>query len=173
MNKSEFTQKISETSKPVIVDFWAPWCAPCRMTRPVLEKLAKEYAGRVEFLPVDADGAREIMAQHRVFGIPAVLALREGKEAARLTGAQSEANYRAMFEALATGGEVIISLAPWDRMLRLGAGALLVVMGLYSGIWLVAGGGLLLAFLGVYDRCPVWKAITGTMKRKGNKAVSE
>jgi thioredoxin len=173
MNKTEFTQKISETSKPVIVDFWAPWCAPCRMTRPVLEKLAKEYAGRVEFLEVDADEARGLLTERRVFGIPAVLALREGKEVTRLTGAQSEANYRAMFEALATGGEVITSLAPWDRMIRLGVGALMVIMGLYSGIWLLAGGGLLLAFLGVYDRCPVWRAIAETMKRKGKKAVSE
>ncbi len=165
MNIAEFQRKISETSKPVVVDFWAAWCAPCRLTKPILESLAQEYDGSVIFLPVDADDAREVVEQFRILGIPTVLALRDGREVARVTGAQNESNYRAMFDALASGKEVKIPMAPFDRLLRLGAGTLLVAVGSFTGNWLVAGIGGLLAFLGVYDRCPVWNAITGMLKR--------
>jgi thioredoxin 1 len=166
MNKTEFQQKISAAGKPVIIDFWAPWCAPCRMTKPILEKLAQEYAGRVDFLPLNADDSGEVVGQFRVFGIPTVLALRDGKEAGRVVGAQNEGNYRSMFESLAAGKEVKVLLAPFDRLLRLGAGALFITIGVLTGNWLVAAGGGILAFLGVYDRCPVWAAITGILRRK-------
>ena len=106
MNKLEFQQKISASSKPIIIDFWATWCMPCMMTKPILEKLAKEYADKIEFMPINADDSREALEQFRVFGIPTVLTLRDGKEVGRVTGAQNEANYRAMFEALAEGKEV-------------------------------------------------------------------
>jgi len=91
MNKLEFHQKISETSRPVVVDFWASWCVPCRMTMPILEKLAKEYADRVEFMPINADDAGEILEQFRIIGIPTALTLRNGRVVGRVTGAQNEA----------------------------------------------------------------------------------
>ena len=165
MNKLEFQQEIAEASKPIIVDFWAAWCGPCMKSKPILEKLAKEYAGKVEFMPINADDSREVLEQFRVFGIPTVLALHGGKEVGRVTGALSEANYRAMFEALAKGKEVKIPLAPFDRMLRLGTGALFIMIGISSGNWLVASVGGIIAFMGIYDRCPIWRALTGMLKR--------
>jgi len=165
MNKSEFQQKTSEASKPIVVDFWAAWCGPCMMTKPILEKLAKEYAGKIEFMPINADDSREILEQFRVFGIPTVLTLRNGKEAGRITGVQNEANYRAMFEALAEGKEVKVPLAQFDRMFRLGAGALFIMVGISTDNWLVAGIGGIIAFMGIYDRCPIWRALTGMLKR--------
>ena len=166
MNTSDFHQKISATSKPVIVDFWAGWCAPCKLTKPTLEKLAREFDSSVEFLPVNADDSPQVLKQLRVFGLPTVLAFRDGKEISRITGAKNEASYRAMFEALAAGSEVKVSLAPFDRLLRIGAGLLLLIVGIYTGSWLVAGIGGLLAFLGIYDRCPIWAAIVGKLQRK-------
>lgn len=165
MNKTEFQQKISESEKPVIVDFWASWCGPCMMTKPILEKLSKEYADKIQFMPVNADDSREVLEQFHVRGIPTVITLRDGKEIGRVTGAQSEVNYRAMFEALAEGKEVKIPLTQFDRMLRLGAGGLFVMVGISTGSWLITGVGAILAFMGIYDRCPIWSALTGMFKR--------
>lgn len=166
MNKTEFQQKISESEKPVIIDFWAPWCGPCKMTKPILDKLAKEYAEKVEFMPINADDSREVLEQFRVFGIPTVITLRNGKEVGRVTGAQTEGNYRTMFEALAEGKEVKVPLTQFDRMLRLGAGGLFIMVGISTNSWLIAGVGGILAFMGIYDRCPIWQALTGIFKRK-------
>lgn len=136
------------------------------MTKPVLEKLGKEYAEKVEFMPINADDSREVLEKFKIFGIPTVITLRDGKEVGRVTGAQNEASYRAMFEALAEGKEVKVPLTQFDRMLRLGAGAAFVIIGVSNSNWLVAGIGGIIAFMGIYDRCPIWQAITGMFKRK-------
>ncbi|MBK8781427.1 MAG: DUF2892 domain-containing protein [Anaerolineales bacterium] len=165
MNTSEFQQKISASSELIVIDFWAPWCRPCMVTKPILEKLAKEYAGKVEFLPINADDSREILEQFRIFGIPTVISLRNGKEAGRITGAQNETNYRAVFEALSTGREMQTSLTQFDRMLRLGAGALFIMVAISTHNWIAGGIGSVIFFMGIYDRCPIWKAVTGFFKR--------
>jgi thioredoxin 1 len=166
MNKIEFQQKISSSEKPIVVDFWATWCGPCMMTKPILDKLGKEYAEKVEFLPINADDSREILEQFRVFGIPTVITIRNGKEVGRVTGAQNEAGYRMMFEALAEGKEVKMPLTTFDRMLRLGAGGLFIMIGISTSNWLIAGIGGILAFMGIYDRCPIWQAVTGLFRKK-------
>ena len=166
MNLSEFQQKVSKADKPVVIDFWAPWCMPCKMTKPILEKLAKEYSDTVEFMPIGADTSRDVLEHFQVIGIPTVLTLRDGKLIGRVTGAQNESAYRAMFDALANGREVKIPMSSFDRTLRLGAGALLVVVGFSAGSWLAAGIGGIVAFLGVYDRCPIWRAITGMLRSR-------
>lgn len=164
MNKLEFQQKISETSKPIIIDFWAAWCGPCMVTKPILEELAKEYADKIEFMPINADNSREVLEQLHIFGIPTVLTLRNGKEVGRVTGVQNESNYRIMFEALSEGREVKIPLTQFDRLLRLGAGALFIMVGISTSNWFVAGAGGIFSFMGIYDRCPIWKALTGIFK---------
>jgi thioredoxin len=148
------------------VDFWAPWCMPCKMTKPILEKLAKEYGEKIEFLPIDADVSEDVLEHFKVIGIPTVLTIRGGEVVGRVTGAQNEAGYRSMFEALAEGREVKVPMSAFDRMLRLGAGALLVMVGMSTSNWLVLGIGGIVAFLGVYDRCPIWRALTGLLERQ-------
>ncbi|MBI3150912.1 MAG: thioredoxin family protein [Chloroflexi bacterium] len=165
MNKTEFQQKITATEKPVIIDFWAAWCIPCMRTKPILDQLAREYSGKIEFMPINADESREVLEQFRVFGIPTVITLRNGKEVGRVTGVQSESGYRVLFESLANGQAVKVPITPFDRMLRLGAGALFVMIGISTSNWLVLGIGGVLAFLGIYDRCPIWNAITGMLRR--------
>lgn len=166
MNISEFQQRISRAGKTVIVDVWAPWCVPCRATKPILEKLAKEYEGQIEFLPVNADNSRELLAHFQIAGIPTVLALREGNLVSRVTGARNEAGYRLLFESLAEGKEVKLPMPLFDRLLRLGTGLFLMVIGLYTGSWMAGIIGGLLAFFGVYDRCPVWRALMGMVQRR-------
>ena len=166
MNIKEFQQKVSTAERPIVVDFWAPWCMPCKVTKPILELLAKEYANKVEFLPINSDDSRDVLEQFKVIGIPTVLTIRNGKVVGRVTGAQNESVFRAMFEALAEGKEVKVPMSPFDRMFRLGAGALLVMYGVSSSNWLVLGIGGIVAFLGIYDRCPIWRALTGMLKRR-------
>jgi thioredoxin 1 len=166
MNNSEFQLKILQTAKPVIVDFWAAWCMPCKMTKPILEKLAEEYAANVEFLAIDADKSRELLDQFQVAGIPTVLALRDGKVVGRATGALNETGYRAIFDSLLNGKEIKVSLSAFDRMLRLTAGILLLIVGVSTGSWFVLGIGGIVAFLGIYDRCPILAAITKRLKKE-------
>ena len=166
MNLTQFQNKVSTSDKPIIVDFWANWCMPCKVTKPVLERLADEYSDKVEFLPIDADHSRDVLEHFKVIGIPTVLAIRNGEAMGRLTGAQNESVYRAMFDALAEGKEVKIPISPVDRTLRLGAGMLLAMFGISSSNWLVLGIGAVIAFLGVYDRCPIWQAITRMIQAK-------
>jgi thioredoxin 1 len=173
MNLTQFQQKVSSADKPIVVDFWAPWCMPCKVTKPILEKLAREYREKVEFLPIDADHSRDVLEHFKVIGIPTVLTIRGGEVVGCVTGAQNEAGYRSMFEALAEGREVKVPMSSFDRMLRLGAGALLVMVGISTSNWLVLGIGGIVAFLGVYDRCPIWRALTKYISSRIMRQIPE
>jgi thiol-disulfide isomerase/thioredoxin len=134
-------------------------------TRPILEKLAQEYMDDVELLLVNADDSREILERFHIFGIPTVIALRNGREMGRVTGAQNEGIYRTVFKSLSEGIEIKASLSQFDRMLRLGAGALFIMTGIYNHNWMVSGIGGVIAFTGIHDRCPIWQAAAAYFKK--------
>lgn len=150
---------ITSTDKPFWVDFGQVGCIPCRSTKPNLEKIAEEYKNKVEFLPIDADVSQDILEHFKVISIPIVLTVRDGEMTGRVTGAQSEDSYRATFEALAEVREVTVLMSRFDRMLRLSVGMLLAMVGISTGNWLVLGIGGLVSFFGMYDRCPIWRAV--------------
>ena len=87
---------VAEAAKiPVIVDLWAPWCAPCRMVSPALEQLARDLAGRVKLVKVNVDLSPQVSQRFAAQAIPTLLVLREGRVAARQTGAAPLAALRA------------------------------------------------------------------------------
>jgi putative thioredoxin len=99
---SDFEQAVIAASHrvPVLVDFWAEWCAPCRTLKPVLEKLAAEYGGRFVLAKVDSDRNQELAARYGVRGIPNVKAFVDGEMVDEFTGAQPEAQVRAFIDRL-------------------------------------------------------------------------
>jgi putative thioredoxin len=105
-----FEQDVLERSKtvPVLVDFWAPWCAPCRALKPILEKLAVEYGGRFLLAKLDTDASPEIATRYGVRGIPNVKGFVDGALADEFTGALPESGVREFIDRLApSGGETL------------------------------------------------------------------
>jgi len=85
-----FQKAVLENPLPVIVDFWAPWCGPCRMVAPILEKVAKENAGRLIVAKVNTDENQEWAGKYGVQGIPTMLMLKDGKIVHRQVGLSPE-----------------------------------------------------------------------------------
>jgi thioredoxin 1 len=95
---STFTQKVLQSDKPVVVDFWAPWCGPCRVIAPILDKLAGEYEGKLTIAKVNTDNDVVNAGQLGIQGIPTLIIFKGGKEVERLVGSRPEAQYRAIFD---------------------------------------------------------------------------
>jgi thioredoxin 1 len=136
------------------------------MTKPILERLAKEYQGDVEFWAINSDDNQQLIQELKIFGIPTVLLIQDGKITGKFTGAQRENTYRQIFESLTNGQIIPIPISPIDRFLRLGIGTAAITFALQSSTWWLLALGLLILFTGIYDRCPMWKAITNFFKNQ-------
>ena len=90
LNDSNFDAEIASSTVPVIVDFWAEWCGPCRMLGPVLDKLAEEKAGEVKVVKVNVDHAPELSAKYGVRSIPMLLFMKGGEVKETVVGVQSK-----------------------------------------------------------------------------------
>lgn len=84
---STFDQAVTKATLPVLVDIWAPWCGPCRQVSPVVEQLAREFAGQLKVVKVNADDSPDVSRRHAVTGIPTLLLYRDGNEVSRTVGA--------------------------------------------------------------------------------------
>ena len=97
VNTQEFDQVVATSTVPVVVDFWAPWCGPCRMVSPVLEKLALDHADKVKVVKVNVDVNQELAARYGIMSIPTVIMFDGGKLKTQLVGARSRKEYEKEF----------------------------------------------------------------------------
>jgi len=131
-----FMQDVIEESKnvPVIVDFWAPWCGPCKTLGPALEKLVTQAGGLVKMAKVNVDENQEIAAQMRVQSIPAVFAFKQGQPVDGFTGAVPESQLKAFVEKLLDGAKPPIDAALEQAQAALDAGDGLAAGSMYREI---------------------------------------
>ncbi len=110
VDTASFATEVLQRSRevPVVVDFWADWCAPCRILGPALEKVTEEFAGAFELVKVDVDANQELATQYRVQGIPTVAAFKDGAEVDRFTGALGEPAIRDWVQRIIPSGAIAI-----------------------------------------------------------------
>ena len=88
ITEAQFQSEVLEAGKPVVVDFWAPWCGPCRMVAPELEKLAGKVGDSVEFVKVNVDEARDVAMRYGIMSIPTIAKFEGGNLVAQVVGAR-------------------------------------------------------------------------------------
>ncbi len=94
ISQEQWEQEVVNSDKPVFVDFWATWCGPCRIISPIVEELAKEYEGKVNFVKVDVDQNRELARENNISSIPTLAIFRNGQVVAQAAGAASKESIR-------------------------------------------------------------------------------
>ncbi|MCL6594804.1 MAG: thioredoxin [Firmicutes bacterium] len=98
LNADEFAAKVEGGPRPVLVDFWAPWCAPCRMVSPIVEELAEEMADRLDAYKVNVDEAPELAARFGIMSIPTLGIWRGGRLVNQVVGYRPKAHLREFLE---------------------------------------------------------------------------
>jgi thioredoxin 1 len=100
ITKANFEAEVLNSPVPVVLDFWAAWCGPCRMLAPVLSELAEEYAGRVKIGKVNVDEEGALAEQHSVASIPCLVVYNKGEQLKRQVGAVPKSSVEALFKDL-------------------------------------------------------------------------
>ncbi len=94
-----FEKEVLQSALPTLVDFWAPWCAPCRAMAPVLESMAKEFSGKIRFVKVNVDEHAALAGKYGIHSIPTLFLFKNGQPAENLIGYVSEKDLRAKLQA--------------------------------------------------------------------------
>jgi thioredoxin len=100
LTQANFTTEVIQAPDPILVDFWAEWCGPCKMLAPILDELAEEYTGRVRIGKVNIDEFQELAAQYGIRSIPTLLLFKKGQVAEQLVGLRSKRDLKLSFDRL-------------------------------------------------------------------------
>jgi len=98
VDQNNYQTEVLEATGPVLVDFWAPWCGPCRMVAPVVDKVAQTYQGRLKVVKLNTDDSPSIAGKYEVSGIPALILFKGGEPVDRIVGYVPEKQLSAMVE---------------------------------------------------------------------------
>lgn len=90
ITQENFEKEVLKSDKPVLIDFWAPWCMPCKIIAPAVDKLAEEFKGKVSICKANVDESPEIATELSVLNIPTLILFKGGKEVARMIGVNSK-----------------------------------------------------------------------------------
>ena len=99
VDDSNFDQMVLQAKTPVLVDLWAPWCAPCHMVAPVVEELATEYEGRVSFAKLNVDQNPRTASKYSIMSIPTLLIFKDGKPISNIVGFRPKAELKRSLDA--------------------------------------------------------------------------
>lgn len=100
LSGNEFGQEVLQSREPVLVDFWAPWCAPCLAITPILEELSKEYNDRLKVCKVNVDENQAVAAKYQVLSIPTLLFFKDGKITNQIVGIRSASDIKKEVDSL-------------------------------------------------------------------------
>jgi len=98
--QQEFEEKVLKSEQPVLVDFWAPWCGPCKMVGPELEAVAETYIGKATVAKINVDDHQQLAGKYSVMGVPTLLIIKSGQEVDRIVGYRPRKDISAALEAI-------------------------------------------------------------------------
>ena len=102
VDDANFDQTVLQAERPVLVDFWAPWCRPCLMLAPVLDELAEEYDGRITFVRMDVDQNPKTASKYQIMSIPTLLLFKKGEPFSHMVGFKQKAELKRDLDAVTT-----------------------------------------------------------------------
>jgi len=102
VDDTTFNNVVLEAKTPFLVDFWAPWCGPCKSIAPVIDELAKDYSGRIGFAKLNVDDNPKVAAEYRVRSIPTLLIIKGGKPMTQIVGLRSKAELKKHLDSALT-----------------------------------------------------------------------
>jgi thioredoxin 1 len=101
LTQENFSKEVLQSTTPVVVDFWAEWCGPCKMIAPILDELAEEYGGRIKIGKVNIDEHQELATQYGIISIPTLLVFHQGQVADQIVGLRSKRELKSKLDAVA------------------------------------------------------------------------